>query len=139
MVCRLAQARRAVAALEFAIIAPVFILMLLGMGGLGLYLVYLHEVQELSSAAARSSVAGLSDAERASLAQQFVTTALAKSALLNPGDLTLQTGTSGTPATDYSVTITYSLKDSPIPLLAGVIALPLKDITRTSTVAFGGY
>jgi Flp pilus assembly protein TadG len=130
---------RGVAALEFAMIAPVLLLMLLGMACFGAYLMFLHEVQELSSSAARSSVAGLSEGERDSLAQAFVANDVAQSALLSMTDLTVTTATSGTPPTNYSVTVSYNLKDTPIPMLAGLVTVPLNSITRTSTIEFGGY
>ena len=104
---------RAVAAVEFAILAPVLILMLLGMICFGLYLVYLHELQEIASSAARASVAGLNQAERDTLAKQFVTSAVTNSSLLSLADLTVTTSTSGTPATFYAVTLDYQLKDTP--------------------------
>jgi Flp pilus assembly protein TadG len=128
-----------VAALEFAMVTPILLLMIFVMLGMGIYLMFVHEVQELASSAARSSVAGLNEAERNTLAAQFVANSVANSALLNAADLSVQTATSGTPATNYSVTISYTLKDTPIPLLASLISVPLKDISRTSTIEFGGY
>jgi Flp pilus assembly protein TadG len=132
------QRDRAVAALEFALIAPVFILMVLGMLCFGFYFLYLHEVQELAASAARASVSGLSQTERDSLARQFVSAALANSTLLNAPDLTVATASSGTPATLYAVTITYNLKDTPVPMLASLVSLSLNTMSRTSTIAFGG-
>ena len=130
---------KGVAALEFALVTPVFLCMVIGMICFGFYLTFLHELQELSSAAARSSVAGLSEAERDSLAQQFVTNAIARSSILNATDLTVTTATSGTPADNYSVTVSYSLAHTPVPMLASLIAIKLPNISRTSTVVFGGY
>jgi Flp pilus assembly protein TadG len=131
--------RRGVAALEFALVAPLLLLMLLGMVCLGLYFVYLHELQELASSAARASVAGLSATERNTLAQQYIASALANSPLLLAADLTVTTSTSGSPATLYAVTLTYTLKDSPIPPLAALINLNDAQISRTSTIEFGDY
>jgi Flp pilus assembly protein TadG len=136
---RLRRDRRGLAALEFALVTPPLLLMILGMICFGVYLTFMHELQELSSSAARSSVAGLNEAERNSLAEQFVANAVAKSAILNINDLTVQTATSGTPPTDYSVTVSYSLKDTPIPMLAQLISIPVSNISRTSTIEFGGY
>lgn len=130
---------RGVAALEFAIVAPVMLLMMLGLFMFGIYLIFIHEVQEIASSAARSSVAGLNEAERNTLAEQYVSTAVANSMLLNPADLTVQTATSGNPPVDYSVTITYDLKDTAVPMLAQFISVPVSNITRTSTIEFGGY
>ncbi len=131
--------RRAIAALEFAIVAPVLLLMLLGMVCFGLYCVYTHELQEISSSAARASVAGLNETERDSLARQFVATAISNSTLFQAEDLTVSTGTSGTPATDYEVTLAYNLKDTPIPMLANFVSLQLGNISHTATIQFGNY
>jgi Flp pilus assembly protein TadG len=131
------RARRAVAALEFALTAPILLLMMIGLICFGFYFVFMHELQELASSAARASVAGLSDAERDTLARQFVATAIADSAMLNAADVTVSTSSAGTPATLYEVTVDYTLKDTPIPMLAGLISLQLSDISRTSTVKFG--
>ncbi len=136
---RLARDRRGLAALEFALVTPLMLFMVLAMICFGTYLTFIHELQELSSSAARSSVAGLNEAERNSMAQQFIANAVARSAILNPNDLTVQTATSGTPPTDYSVTVNYSLKDTPIPMLAQLISVPVGNISRTSTIEFGGY
>jgi Flp pilus assembly protein TadG len=131
--------RSGVAALEFALVTPVLLLMIFVMLAMGLYLMFVHEVQELASSTARSSVAGLNETERNSLAQQFVANSVANSALLTAADVSLQTTTSGTPATNYAVTISYTLKDTPIPMLASLISVPLNNISRTSTIEFGGY
>ncbi len=130
---------RGVAALEFAILSPVLILMLIGMVCFGLYLTYLHELQEIASSAARASVAGLSETERDTLAKQFVTYAVTNSSILSMADLTVTTSTSGSPATVYAVTLDYQLKDTPLPLIAGFVSLSLADIVKTSTIQFGGY
>jgi Flp pilus assembly protein TadG len=138
-VTRLRRDSRAIAALEFAIVAPVLLLMLIGMVCLGLYFVYTHELQEISSSAARASVAGLNEAERDSLAKQFVSDAIANSALFQAADLTVSTGTSGTPATYYEVTLAYNLKDTPIPMLGNFASLQIANISHTATIQFGNY
>ncbi len=129
----------AVAALEFALVAPILLLMILGMMCFGLYFTYIHEVEELAGAGARASIAGLNPAERNTLAQQYVADATANSSFLRQTDLTVTTATTGTPATFYSVTIAYNLRDTPIPMLASLLAIPATNITRTCTVQFGGY
>jgi Flp pilus assembly protein TadG len=101
--------------------------------------VYTHELQEISSSAARASVAGLNETERDSLARQFVATAISNSTLFQAEDLTVSTGTSGTPATDYEVTLAYNLKDTPIPMLANFVSLQLGNISHTATIQFGNY
>ncbi len=131
--------RAGTAALELAIAAPIFVLLLLGMIAFGLYFMYLHELQELASSAARASVSGLSQSERNSLALQFVSNSVSQSIILNASDVSVSTMTSGSPATNYSVTVSYDLKDTPIPMLAQMISMQFSNITRTSTIEFGGY
>jgi Flp pilus assembly protein TadG len=130
---------RAVAALEFAMVAPVLLLMVMGMMCFGFYYTYLHELQELASSAARASVAGLNEAERDTLAKAYVANAVVNSELLSASDLTVSTGTSGTPAAFYEVTLAYNMKDTPLPLMAGFVHLNAANISRTSTIQFGYY
>jgi Flp pilus assembly protein TadG len=131
--------RSATAALEFAIVSPALILMFLAMMLFGFYLTLLHEVQELASSGARASVAGVTNAERNTLAQQFISNFIASSGLLVPADLTVVTGTVGTPAVSYQVSVTYNLKDTPIPFLASLVNIPDSSIQRTAIVQLGGY
>ncbi len=120
-------------------VAPVLLLMVMGMLCFGFYYTYLHELQELASSAARASVAGLSQAERDSLARSYVANAISNSMLLLSSDLTITTTTSGTPAEFYAVTLAYNMKDTPLPLMAGFVHLNASNISRTSTVQFGYY
>jgi Flp pilus assembly protein TadG len=55
---------RGVAAIEFALIAPVFFLLLLGIAAYGIYFSAISSLQELTADAALASVAGVSAAER---------------------------------------------------------------------------
>src|SRR5689334_21418066 len=57
-----------VAAIEFAVVFPLFLLIILAIIGYGSYLGAAHSVAQLAADAARASVAGLSDTERASIA-----------------------------------------------------------------------
>ncbi len=135
----LIRSRRGTAALEFAIVSPILILMLIAMMLFGLYLTLLHEVQELASSGARASVAGVTPAERNALAQSFISTFVANSGLIIPADLTVQTATIGTPPTSYQVSVTYNLKDTPIPYLGSLINLQDNIIQRTAIVQLGGF
>ena len=139
MPARRLDGKSGTAALEFAVVAPVLMLMLIGMVLLGFYFTLLHEVQELASSSARASVAGVTDVERQALAQQFVADYTAASGLLLPADITVATGTVGSPAIAYQVSVTYDLKDTPIPALGSLISLPAATIQRVAQVQLGGY
>ena len=55
---------RATSAIEFAILAPVFLLMLTGMMAYGIYFGAANSVQQIAADAARTAIAGLNEAER---------------------------------------------------------------------------
>ncbi len=135
----LLKEREAIAALEFAMIAPIMVILLMGTICLGFYFTYLHDIQEMSAGAARASVAGLTSAERYSLAQQYVANAINQSSIFAANDVSVVTQISGSPATNYSVTVAYNLKDTPIPDIASIVGLPVNNVTHTSTIRFGGY
>lgn len=63
---------RGTAAIEFAILTPVFLLMLFGMIAYAIYFGAAHSVQQLAADAARTSIAGLSGAERNTLVKAFI-------------------------------------------------------------------
>ncbi|TPG22361.1 hypothetical protein EAH79_13220 [Sphingomonas koreensis] len=58
---------------EFAIVLPLLICLLLGILGYGQYFLLAHNVQQIANDAARATVAGMSVDERKQLAQQSVT------------------------------------------------------------------
>lgn len=72
LLSRVIQDRRGVAAIEFAIIAPMLILLLFAMVMYGGWFWMAHSVQSLASEGARAAVAGLDPVEREQLARSFV-------------------------------------------------------------------
>ena len=60
------------AAVEFAILAPVYLMMLCGMLAYGLYFGAAHSLQQLAADAARISIAGLDGAERDRLVGSYL-------------------------------------------------------------------
>src|SRR5271163_3519674 len=72
------------AAVEFAIIGPVLVLMLLGVAAYGGYFWLAHSVQQLANDGARAAIAGLSQPERSQLAQSTVTSEETSYASLQP-------------------------------------------------------
>ena len=65
--------RRGAAIVEFAILLPVLIVMLFGMLAYGQYFLLAHSVQQLANDAARATVAGVTPAERLTIAGATVT------------------------------------------------------------------
>ena len=71
-------------AVEFAIIGPMLILLLLGIMVYGGYFLMAHSVQQLANDAARAALGGLSDSERQQLAANCLANELHTYGFLNP-------------------------------------------------------
>ena len=71
-------------AVEFVIIGPVLVLLLLGIMVYGGYFLMAHSVQQLANDAARAALGGLSDTERQQLASNCLANELHTYGFLNP-------------------------------------------------------
>ena len=135
LLSRCMRDRRGVAAIEFAIVAPLLIMMMFGMIMYGSWFWMAHSVQSMASEGARAAIAGLDPAEREQLARAFVG--------LQVGDLGLDGAKAAvevesTP-TVIRVDIAYDASDHPLMALSGLIPSPPKVIRRTAVVRLGGY
>lgn len=130
--------RRGAAAVEFAILAPLFIFLMLGMVGYGIYFGAAHSIQQLAADAARTAIAGLDEAERRSLAQLFVTRNAAGYAFIEPDRLTVDVHDSVADGSQFIVGVSYDASNLPIWNLFSGLAMPTTTITRSSTIRIGG-
>jgi Flp pilus assembly protein TadG len=64
--------RRGSAIVEFAIVLPMLVMLLFGLLAYGQYFLLAHSTQQLANDAARATMAGMSSAERLTLAQASV-------------------------------------------------------------------
>ncbi len=129
--------RSAASAIEFAILSPVFLLLVFGIVVFGSYLTMVHGVQQLAAEAARSSIAGLSDAERASLAAGYVSANAASYPLIEANRLTVASGTPR--ASVFVVTVDYDASQSFIFTLPTFVPMPPSRIERSAAIPFGGF
>jgi Flp pilus assembly protein TadG len=97
--------RRGVAAVEFAMVLPVFLALVFGIVTYGVWLSAVHGVQQLAAEAARTAVAGLSTAERASLAQGYVTGNVGSYPLIVASKVAVSATDSGSSV--FTVTVSY--------------------------------
>ncbi len=128
-----------VAAIEFAIVAPVFFLMVFGLLCYAIYFGMVHSVQQLAADAARASVAGITAAERASIAQSNIQQSIANYPLLDPGRLTVAATPSSADPNLFSVGLRYDASSNTIFALEGLVPMPPRVIERQAVIRRGGY
>jgi Flp pilus assembly protein TadG len=133
---RLARCRRGASAVEFAILLPLFLVLVFGIVVFGAYFTMVHGVQQLAAEAARSSVAGLSEAERVSLAESYITANAGSYPLLQPARLSVSAATSGSDV--FVVTVNYDASGNFIYTLPFVPSPPTT-IVRSAAIPFGGF
>lgn len=129
--------RGGASAIEFAILSPVFLLLVFGIVVFGSYLAMVHGVQQLAAEAARRSIAGLNDTERASLAAGYVSANAGSYPLIAADRLTVASATSG--ANVFVVTVDYDASSSFIYALPTFVPMPPSRIERSAAIPFGGF
>lgn len=134
---RVLHNRSGSSAIEFAIVAPLFIIVLLSMVAYGIYLMAAYSVQQVAADAARTAIAGLNNQEREALARDFVSKSALSYAFLDKGDLSVTVGIDNANSNQFTVTVEYDATKLPIWGLY-TYALPAKTIRRFSTVRIGG-
>lgn len=127
------------AAIEFALVLPVFLLVMLGILAYGIYFAAAHSVARLAADAARASVAGLTDTERSSLAHQSVITNVATYAvLIDPTKITVEAAPVATDASQFRVAVRYQAGNLPILSFTPFLPMPSETIERAAVVERGG-
>lgn len=134
MSSRLSRNDRGAAIVEFALVAPLFLLMLLGMVAYGGYFWRAHALQQVANDAARAAIAGLTPAERRTLATASATLELPAYA-----GLAATAATVSVAETDdmIEVALEYDAADDAFFAL-GIVPLPDPVIRRTALVRLGG-
>lgn len=130
------RARQGSAAVEFALIGPILILLLAGLVVYGGWYWMAQSVQSMASEGARAAVGGLDVAEREQLAKAFIASEAQAGAGLDPSRavVTVQSDIEA-----IRVRVTYDVSDEPIMALAGLLPKPPEVIERTAVVRIGGY
>jgi len=132
-------ARSGASAVEFAVVLPVFMMLVFGIVMFGAYLAVVHDVQQLAAEAARTSVAGLDETERKSLAMAYVTRNAASYPLIMPAHLSVHAATSGTDPNVFIVTVNYDASNTFIYSLPSFVPAPPAVIVRSAAIPRGGY
>ena len=131
---RLKGGEHGVAIVEFALVAPIFLLMLLGIIAYGGYFWRAHSLQQVANDAARSALAGLDVTERGALARLSIAQELEPLAGLRAE----RAAVTVTEANEMLVvTLDYDASDDAF-LQFGLVPLPQKTIRRTAVIRLAG-
>ncbi len=133
---KLAKDISGAAAVEFAFVGPLIVVMLLGIMSYGGYFWLAHSVQQLANDGARAAVAGLSATERQSLAQSTISAEVADYAFLTSTGLVTTVSTSTNAMT---VSLAYNASQTPFFALGSLVPMPSSIITRSATIKLAGY
>jgi Flp pilus assembly protein TadG len=125
------------AASEFAIIAPLFLLVMLTLIAYAIYLTAAHSVQQITADAARTAVAGISAKERETLVDNFITASTINHPLLQKDKIHVTVTTDPGNVNQFTVTTEYDSANLPI---WNLYTFPLPDhtIKRFATIRMGG-
>lgn len=122
-------------AVEFALIAPILIFMMIGMIVYGGWFWLAHSVQSLAFESARASIGGLDPAERRQLALDFITARGQQMGV----PIGLEHVDVHTDADTVAVIINYDVTEHPIMTLRQLTVPPPSTISREAVVRLGGY
>lgn len=126
--------RRGSSIVEFALVMPIIVYLMIGILAYGQYFLIAHSVQQLANDAARATIAGLNSTERETLARQSLTAELAAQRTLISNRATLRTT-----ETNGFVQVQVQYDASNVALLrSGLIPMPTLAISRTAVMRPGG-
>lgn len=123
-------------AVEFAIVGPLFLVLLIGILVWGQYFWVAHTVQQLANDSARAALAGLDPAERESLARATMTAEVADYPSLRPAAAAVVVDSKSDRLT---VSVRYDTAHDAFRAFDGLVPSPPKTVLRQASVRLGGY
>jgi Flp pilus assembly protein TadG len=130
------KCERGASALEFALVAPIFCILLLGITSWGGYLWMSHSLQQLVNDSARAAVGGLDATERSSLAQAALTGEIKAFAFIDPAAATMTVQEADGAV---SLTLRYNATGSPFFAINGLMPMPSPNMSLKAASRLGGY
>lgn len=130
--------RRGTSAVEFALLSPLFLLLLFGLIAYGIYFGASHSLQQIAADAARTAVAGLDEEERQELVAGFITRNGAGYPFIDPKRMTIAATDSAADGSEFVVSLGYDARDLPIWNLLTGLPLPDTTIAKQTKIRIGG-
>lgn len=131
--------REGSAAIEFALIAPLLLVFLVGALCYGIYFGAANSVQQIAADVARATVAGLTEEERGVIAQRYAADVAKSFVLIDPARIAVKTAPSAANSDILEVTVSYDASRLAIWAFAGLIPMPSRVIVRSAAIRRGGY
>lgn len=128
------RGREGVAAVEFALVGPILVLLLIGIVVYGGWFLMAQSVQALASEGARAAIGGLDPIERDGLARREVSEAV-RGVALNPDHTTIEVMEDA----GRLRVVVYDASDSLIMALGGMLPRPPSVIRRSAVIHVGDY
>ena len=129
--------RSGAAAVEFALVAPLLVGLLLGIVAFGSFLGFAHGLQTVASEAARAAVAGLDPRERVALATEAARRGLAVNPLLTGSTVGIAAGPDPADPDLFIVTLRGDLNTTVLNLIPQQIPVQ-RTLSRTASIRRGG-
>lgn len=125
-------------AVEFALLSPVYFLLMMGMAAYGIYFGCSHSLQQIAADAARVAIAGLSSDERRRLAEDYVGSHAGGYAFVDPTAIEVAVGDNPQDPTQFMIALDYDARSLPIWNLFDALPLPGTLIVKRATIRIGG-
>lgn len=135
---RLKADRSAATAVEFTILAPLFLFLIMGMISFGIYLAASHSLQQLAADATRTAIAGVNSAERRSLAGLFIERNADAYPFIERVHLAFDIAEDPLNPNQFTVTLRYDAHSLPVWAAMKGLPLPPAEMRRISTIRMGG-
>ncbi len=133
-----ARCRRGSSAVEFALVTPMLLLLFAGIAAFGICLGATHNLRLVAAEAARASIAGVTDSERATLARDSVTRSLSGGAMFRPNAVIVQIGPDPANADITVVTLTLDATTLGVGVFARLLPQLPNVLSTTVSVRRGG-
>lgn len=127
------------AAVEFGMVLPVFLVIVVGVLVYGLFFGVVHGVQQLAAEAARASLAGITEDERARIADQTMRATIGNYIFLKAPNAAIRSRLDPEDPARFLVTIRYDATHLGLNAFAAFLPVPPESIERTAVVRRGGY
>lgn len=136
---RFARNTSGASAVEFALVLPIFAMLLFGIISYGAYLSVVHSIQQLAAEAARASIAGISDSERADIARRKVFNQATSYPFIDPERLFVELAATDLLTSTFKVRLRYDADDMFVFQLPTILPMPSRQVIRTAAVQRGGF